>query len=300
MLQPYQALRFFKYSGDIKCYSINLSRLEFRRFIIEGKSPIITLITDFGTKDPFVGQMKGVILSINPDALIVDITHEVAPHNIREGAIVTGLSYHYFPHGAIHVVVVDPGVGSGRRPILVATENHFFVGPDNDIFSMVYNKEKRFLRVFHLTAEQYFLRKDSPTFQGRDLFAPVAGWLSKGVPVERFGIEISDYKKLYLPEPQLSAENTIEGEVIYLDRFGNAITNIPSGLLVDSLKEDKGMKVKIKGENVSLKKSYADTEDRGLYCLINSFDLLEFFINQGTASKDYGISIGERVVIFKK
>ncbi|NOZ25277.1 MAG: SAM-dependent chlorinase/fluorinase [Nitrospirae bacterium] len=263
------------------------------------RRPLITLTSDFGTRDPFVGQMKGVILNTNPDVELVDISHEISPHNIREGAVLTGMSYEYFPVRTIHLVVVDPGVGSSRRPIIVATQNHYFVGPDNGVFSMVYRKEKDSLRVIHITSEHYFLKKDSTTFHGRDIFAPVAAWLSKGIPVDHFGVRIDDFMNIHLPEPGMPSRNTIEGEVIYIDRFGNAITNISSDLLNDSVNGGGRLRIVLKGRVVPVKSCYAEVDDKELYCLINSFGFLEFFICRGNAAESFGIRIGDTVGIIK-
>lgn len=257
---------------------------------------LITLITDFGEKDPFVGQMKGVIYSINPDVAVVDVTHQITPFDIREAAIVTGLSYQHFPPLSVHVVVVDPGVGSSRRPIIVSTENHYFVGPDNGVFSMIYALEKKSFRVTHITADHYFYKKDSPTFQGRDYYAPVAAWLSKGIPVTNFGEYVEDFFRFRIPLPERPTKNTLEGEVIHIDRFGNAITNIPG----DELKKtDSPVRVVFKGKDIPLKHHYSQAEDRELYCLVNSFGLLEFFVYRGDASNQYEIKRGDVVgVIF--
>jgi len=258
---------------------------------------IITFTTDFGTKDPFIGQMKGIIKRINPETEITDITHEITPHNIKEAAVVTALSYKYFPSRTIHLVVVDPTVGSTRRPLLVVTENYYFIGPDNGIFSLVYKKEKMLLRVIHITADHYFLKKESPTFQGRDLFAPVAAWLSKGIPVDNFGEEIEDYVRLPFPEPSRPAKGAIEGEIIYIDRFGNAMTNITSDILIPHIKEGKKLTVIFKGKKVPMKSIYTEAEDKDLYCLINSFEHLELFVYRGDASKEFNISVGDIVGI---
>ena len=152
---------------------------------------LITLLTDFGTADYFVGAMKGVIFSINPTARVVDITHEIPPHDIRAGAFTLHAVYKSFPPQTIHVAVVDPGVGSTRRPILVVGGDQFFVGPDNGLFGYVYEREPR-CRVFHLTREEYFRRPVSQTFHGRDIFAPVAAALSRGVEPPELGDEIKD------------------------------------------------------------------------------------------------------------
>ena len=203
-----------------------------------GNPFIITLTTDFGSKDPFVGIMKGVMLNINPLITIIDITHTISPQNILEAAIAVEASFSYFPHKTIHVVVVDPGVGSGRRPLLVSADYHYFIGPDNGVFSRIYKKSES-LDVFHVTAEHYFLPQRSATFHGRDVFAPVAAWLAKGIHVERFGDPITDYVTLPLPAPVFLQENTIEGEVVYIDRFGNLITNIHDTMLNDLLSRNR-------------------------------------------------------------
>ncbi len=258
---------------------------------------IITLTTDFGTKDPFVGQMKGVIKSINPNVDVVDITHEITPHSIKEAAIVIGLSYSYFPPRSIHVVVVDPGVGSERKPILVVTENHYFIGPDNGVFSLIYQKEGAFLQVIHITADHYFIRKDTSTFHGRDIFSPVAAWLSRGIPVNNFGEETEEFMRIPIPAPTRPTKSTIEGEIIYIDRFGNAITNITSNMLLPYIKDNKKLKVVFKGKEVPLKTYYAEAEDKELYCLLNSFDLLELYVYRGNAAKEFNIRIGDIIGI---
>jgi hypothetical protein len=257
---------------------------------------LITLITDFGTRDPFVGQMKGVMYSINPDVRIVDVTHDITPFNIREAAIVTGLSYSHFPTRSVHLVVVDPGVGSSRRPVIVTTENHYFVGPDNGVFSMIYTLEEKSLTVTHITADHYFYQKESPTFQGRDYYAPVAAWLSKGIPVSNFGEPIQDYIRMRIPVPERPTRNTLEGEVIHIDRFGNAITNIRESLL-NAGGAGKDTRVILKGKEVSMKNHYSEAEDKDLYCLINSFGLLEFFVYRGNAAGLHEINIGDIVGI---
>ncbi len=266
---------------------------------MERSRSVITLTSDFGLKDPFVGQMKGVIFGINPEVEIIDLTHEVSPQNIREGAVILGLSYRYFPKRTVHLAVVDPGVGSSRRPILVVTEHHYFVGPDNGLFSAVYKREADFLKVIHITAEHYFINKDSPTFQGRDLFAPIAGWLSRGIPVSHFGEEIEDFMTIHLPEWVSPREGVLEGEIMYIDRFGNAITNIPSDVLAPFIQGDERVRIVLKGRQVPMKRHYAEAEDRGLYCLINSFGLLEFFIYRGNAAENFGLKTGDMVGVLK-
>jgi S-adenosylmethionine hydrolase len=260
--------------------------------------PIITLTTDFGYKDPFVGIMKGVILKINPLADIVDITHGISPQNVLEAAFAIEMSFASFPSKTIHVVVVDPGVGSVRRPILVVTDQHYFVGPDNGVFSKIYSSTET-LKVIHLTAEHYFMTQRSFTFHGRDIFAPVAAWLSKGINTAHVGDPILDYVTIPTPILMMPAKNIIEGEVIYIDRFGNAITNIHTQK-IDGLfnSNPKGkIKIVIKDIETSLLNYYSQAKDNGLYSLLNSFGYLEFFVHRGNASSDFGIAVGAKVKV---
>ncbi len=186
---------------------------------------LVTLLTDFGTADYFVGAMKGAILSVNRDALIIDITHEIPAHDIRAAAFTLSAAHKTFPANTIHVAVVDPGVGSARRPILVVAHNQFFVGPDNGLFSFIFERAED-ARVFHLTRDNYFRHPVSATFHGRDVFAPIAGALANGVAPIELGNEISDYVRLDQISPQAFADGRIEGAIIHIDRFGNCVTNI--------------------------------------------------------------------------
>ncbi len=258
--------------------------------------PIITLTTDFGYKDPFVGIMKGVILNINPFANIIDITHGMSPQNVIEAAFAIEMSFESFPFKTIHVVVVDPGVGSVRRPILVVTDYHYFVGPDNGVFSQIFNLTES-LKVIHITSEHYFMPQRSSTFHGRDIFAPVAAWLSKGINVSNFGDPVTDYVTIPAPTLIMPAKNTIEGNVIYIDHFGNAITNIKAQKIEDLFGSniEGRLKVKVKGKEAPLKNYYAQAEDDGIYSLINSFGYLELFVRNGNASSNFGIAVGEKV-----
>jgi len=259
-------------------------------------NPIITLTTDFGFKDPFVGIMKGVILNINPSANIVDITHNITPQNIMEASVTIGMGFNYFPHRTIHVVVVDPGVGSVRKPIIVLTDYYCFVGPDNGVFSQIYSLQHEILMVIHITSDHYFTKKGS-TFHGKEIFAPVAAWLSRGIEVMKFGTLITDYVNTPIPSPTMPEKNVVEGEVIYIDRFGNAITNINTQQIENLYKNNpQGMlKVIGKGKEMPMKNHYSDAEDKRLYSLINSFSCLELFVYKGSASSDFGIAIGEKV-----
>ena len=185
---------------------------------------MITLLTDFGTVDYFVGAVKGAILSVNPRVVIVDITHEIPPQDVEGAAFTLLASYQTFPAGTIHVAVVDPGVGSARRPIIVIAGDQLFVGPDNGIFTYIYERELSH-HVVHVTSDKYFRPSPSTTFHGRDIFAPVAAALSKGVKPEDLGAEINDPVRL---------KNSLSPEVlkiIHIDRFGNCVTNITRDLI---------------------------------------------------------------------
>ncbi len=181
---------------------------------------IITLTTDYGLNDHLVGTLKGVILKINPEATIVDITHSVAPFDLLDGALSIGSAYAYFPARTIHVVVVDPGVGTERRPLLVTANNQYYVAPDNGVLSMIFEREEDTV-VRHITAEHYYLQPVSKTFHGRDIFAPVAAWLSKGWQTASMGEEITDFKKFAMPKPK-SADGVVKGIVMRVLAGGNA------------------------------------------------------------------------------
>lgn len=262
--------------------------------------PIITLTTDFGLKDPFVGIMKGVIMGINPSAEIVDISHNISPHNVFEAAHVIAMGYKYFPKATIHVVVVDPEVGSKRRPVLVITEDHYFIGPDNGVFTLIIQKTQPvFLKVIHITASHYYLPPKGPTFHGRDIFAPVAAWFSKGVESTKFGELINDYVTLQLPLPQSLDERTLEGSVVHMDSFGNAITNITKEDLDRFSPEFSIERFKIAYKNLrfSLLNYYSETEGSDPSAVINSFGFLELFTYKGSASNKFGIQIGDKVSV---
>lgn len=260
-------------------------------------STIVTLTTDFGSKDSFASAMKGALLKINPEAHLIDISHEISPQDIWEAAFALKTSYSYFPKGTIHLAVVDPGVGSGRRPLVVVTESYYFVGPDNGIFSLIYLEAER-IRVHHVTAGHYFLPSAGSTFHGRDIFAPVAGWLSKGTPSGNFGDEIEDYMKLNVPVPKKSP-NGLEGHVIHIDRFGNIITNIMHKD-ISTLVPEGGARmpasVTIAGKEIKgLKRFYAEAAPGEPGALINSSGYLEIFLFKQNARTTLSIKRGEPV-----
>ena len=259
--------------------------------------PIITLLTDFGTRDPFVVSMKGVILGINPDARIVDISHEVQPQNIREAAFILKSAYRYFPKGTIHLVVVDPGVGSDRKPLLVTSSNYSFIAPDNGVLSFVYEEEVP-AHVYEITAAHYFLKKEGSTFHGRDRFAPVAARLSKGVTPDHLGQRIDDYVYFSSPKPRQRENRSLEGEAIYIDRFGNLITNIRCKDLDPWLSAGKTPTMTVKGQTINgLKTFYAQAAPSELAALVNSDDHLEIFIYQGNAQAKLNAASDEPVTV---
>jgi len=258
---------------------------------------IITLTTDFGLSDPFVGIMKGVMLGINPSVKFIDISHLIEPQNIIQAYYTLKFSYKYFPSGTIHIAVVDPGVGSKRRPILIRSKDYFFIGPDNGIFSFIFENDPS-VNVIELTEKKFFLPSLNQTFHGRDIFASVAGWLSSDVKPYEFGIPINNPVILKIPEPDIE-KGKISGEVIHIDRFGNLITNISETQFLSFVSERDG-KAKIRIKNFiipSLCKSYSDATGPKPSSIFNSWGLLEIFIKNDDASKKLKIKRGNRVII---
>ncbi len=188
-------------------------------------SPVLTFTSDFGSREPYVGAVKGAILSACPGIQIFDISHDIGPHDVLEASYVVACSYACYPVKTVHLVIVDPTVGSDRRAIIATNESHFFIAPDNGVLSLVFAKDPPTL-VVSIEAEHYFRRPVSPTFHGRDIFAPVAGWLAKGTDIEHFGPVIRDYVRFSLPATKLSGGNRVEGVILHIDRFGNVITSI--------------------------------------------------------------------------
>ena len=243
---------------------------------------IITVITDFGIADTCVGTMKGVILSINSSCTIVDITHEIQPQDIRGACFALEAAYRYFPKGTIHLAIVDPGVGSSRRPLLIETEDYFFIGPDNGIFTRVLTKPDR-TSVIELANASYFLSEVSATFHGRDIFAPVAAHLSKGIPPSQFGNKVSDCVLLSWPEPFIQKEGEAEGQVIHIDRFGNLVTNLTRSFM-EELSGGRAFHADCAGTSIAqLVPSYAYGKQGELYCVYGSSGYLEISSVNGSA-----------------
>ncbi len=266
--------------------------------------PVITLLTDFGTRDPFVAEMKAVILSICPEATIVDISHDVEKFNIRHGAFVLACAYRYFPKRTIHVVVVDPGVGTERRPIVIKTRNYYFIGPDNGVLLLAAD-EDGIEEVREIKNPRYMLPQISTTFHGRDIFAPAAAYIARGVPLRDLGPEL---KPNQLNRPKFSTVeirgNAIEGEVLHIDSFGNVITNIKAHHL-DEIGIRYGMRLLVKLPDLGIElevpfvKSYGYVDVGKELSLIDSHDFLELAINQGSFCSRYGVRVGMRVIITK-
>lgn len=266
-----------------------------------GSRPAITLLTDFGADEHYIAVMKGVILGVNSQVQIVDLSHQIRPFDIAGGAILLGSTYHFFPRGTIHVAVVDPGVGSDRRGILVATENYFFVGPDNGIFSYVFD-DPSYMWTRDLDEVEYFLAKVSSTFHGRDIFAPVAGYLSLGEDPENFGPVVHNPIQLHWMKPRVDSKGVIHGEVVYVDQFGNLITNIDTSAFWEGTSsagsyEDNLLPIVEIGSVVveGLSEFYQSIEPENFGVHFNSWSYLEIFIPRESASEKLNVGRGEPV-----
>jgi S-adenosylmethionine hydrolase len=262
--------------------------------------PIITLLTDFGWGDGHIGAMKGVILDINPDCCIIDLAHQVTPHDVMGTAFVLGQTYSFYPSGTIHLVVVDPGVGSSRKPLVLKTRDYLFVGPDNGCFTLVLRQEQN-VQAYELAEQRFRLPRVSQTFHGRDIFAPAAAHLSLHIAPEEMGpaVDISDLTRLSIPEPLLDGEGLL-GEVIRVDSFGNLITNISQqdleGFVPDGLIE-----IEIRGERIKgLKRSYEEGKAGEIIALWGSAGLLEIAFKERNLYRELGWGRGEKVWLRKK
>jgi hypothetical protein len=257
----------------------------------------VTLTTDFGTRDHFAGSMKGVILTINDNANIVDISHEVMSHDIWGAAYLIGAAYKFFPRLSVHVVVVDPGVGTQRRPIIAITDKHYFIAPDNGVLSFVY-QDPEFSRVIHIDAEHYYLPIKGSTFHGRDIFAPCAGWLSKGVEADKFGEVITDYQKFNIPAARNESGTVLLGEVLYIDKFGNAITNISFDDIAKFVGETglQSYHIEVKDKKIDkISPYYAAAEKGQPGAVINGNSNIEIFVHQGDARRMLELKRGEKI-----
>ena len=257
---------------------------------------MITLLTDFGMRDPYVAEMKGTILSLYPKAQIIDISHDVEKFNVRMGAFILASAVPYFPEGTIHIGVVDPGVGTKRLPIIIKTNRGYFVGPDNGLLIIAANREgiQHTYLIDNLKFPQLF-----STFHGRDIFAPVAAYLAKGADVTNFGNEISSYIMPKFAKPRVE-KGVIFGEIIYIDGFGNLITNIPEELLNEiDIGENRYIRIKFQKEiqRVRFSITYGDVSTKSPLAIIGSHGYFEISVNQGNAQQFYGVRIGEQIEI---
>ncbi len=251
---------------------------------------IVTLTTDFGLADHFTGVMKGVILGIAPRAAIVDITHQVEPYEIPQGAFLITQAYRHFPPGTVHVVVVDPGVGSSRRPILVEAARQIFIAPDNGVLSGVYAREKH--RVRAITADRYFRKPVSQTFHGRDIFAPVAAHVAAGVAPAKMGRLIKDYLRREFDRPVRTGKRFWSGNVLHIDRFGNVITNFAPS----DLPPGRPFEMAVGPHRISrLETNYAASAPGELFLIEGSSGYLEISVSQGPAARMLGCGVGAPV-----
>jgi S-adenosylmethionine hydrolase len=256
--------------------------------------PTLTLTTDFGLKDGFVGVMKGVIWSICPAAQIADISHLITPQNVLEGAFALWRAYCFFPPGTVHVAVVDPGVGTERRPLAARLGGQYFVGPDNGLFTPVYEDAEKNgwpLELVHLSNGNYFLLKVSRTFHGRDIFAPVGAHLANGVPITEMGPAITDPLRLSMPKP----EKTLNGwraHVTVVDIFGNLTTDLPAAALADHAK----LTFQLRGREIrGLVESYGQAGPGELVALLDSENHVEIAVVNGSAARLTGAQVGDMV-----
>ncbi len=277
-----------------------MSGLESRIESELGHRPVISLLTDFGYADGYVGVMKGIIASIAPEVLIIDITHGIQPQSIAGAALVLWGSYRYFPHGTVHCVVVDPTVGTKRRPIAVQTSRYIFVGPDNGVLSWAFDEDGVKLAV-HITNRQFMLSSLSQTFHGRDVFAPVAAHIAAGVELKELGEEVPPDELMRLP--QLAAKQCGRGlvaEIIHIDSFGNAITNLRMEQFERWVREfsNGGWRARIGNvEFGELSRAYADVPVGKPLIIFGSYGLLEVAVNCGNAAKELNIAVGDELVI---
>jgi len=257
--------------------------------------PVIALLTDFGTRDHYAGTMKGVALGICPDAAIVDITHEIAPHDVLGGALELAASYKYFPAGTVFLVVVDPGVGSSRRALAAEAGGYRFVAPDNGVLTLVF-KDAAPRRVVELTERRYARPTVSRTFEGRDRFAPAAAWLAKGIDLSGLGRSVTSWHLVSVPEPTV-ADARILGEVLRVDRFGNLVTNVDRRAF-ERFAGDGRIEIVAGTQAVdTVVATYAEAQAGAVCALFGSSDHLEVAVNGGSASERLALGRGAPVTI---
>jgi hypothetical protein len=258
---------------------------------------VVTLLSDFGLVDAFVGVLKGAMLQVNPDLRIVDLCHSVEPQNIRQAAFMLMTSFAYFPVGTIHVAVVDPGVGTGRKILACQTDRFFFLAPDNGLLGPVLEREP--LRAcVTVTNARYFRPHVSQTFHGRDIFAPVAAYLSRGVPLSELGPTASPTGELHFPRPRRADDFTLRGEVLYTDRFGNLVTNLHEEEIRQLAGEGGALEVRVGGSIIpGLSTSYGAERAGILLAVVGSTGFLEVALNLGSAREFLAVDIGAAVEV---
>ncbi len=269
---------------------------------VPASKKIIALLTDLGSKDFYVGAMKGIIYSICPEVTVVDITHQITPYNLQEGSRTLYHTAKEFPPGTIFVAVVDPVTGTKRRPMVLLTlDGKYFVGPDNGIFSLVF-REVGVRKIYQIKNPKWLRQKGvSKTFHGRDIFAPVAAHLAAGWPVEEVGPEIKAYS-LLSSKPAKRRGNRIEGEVTAADRYGNVILNIPGKLFEEfGIKRGTRLQVHFKNKKLMIKwaATYGEVPEGEGVILISGGGFLELAVNRGNAARKYGLEVGEAVILEK-
>jgi len=260
---------------------------------------IITLTTDFGTRDCYVAAMKGVILGVNPAARVVDLTHEIEPQNVLECALFLKGSAPYFPPGTIHVVVVDPGVGTERCALCVETGDQYYIAPDNGVLSLVVKPEE-VLKAAVIENERYLGPTISATFHGRDVFAPAAAHLSLGVEMGKLGRALHDIVRVEFAVPKVGADGTVEAQVVHVDRFGNLVTNVGKAAWHDLTYSAEEVNVRIDVGGVvldSISRTYNDVPVGAPLALWGSSDFLEISMNQGNAAEKLGATVGDQITI---
>lgn len=260
---------------------------------------IIALTTDFGLQDAYVAIMKGVILNIAPATRLIDYTHGITPGNTVEAAYLLRSGYRYFPRGTIHLVVVDPGVGSARRAIFVQTPDAAFIGPDNGVFTLIAEDARTdwgdAAQMIELTERRFWLPEVSATFHGRDVFAPTAAWLARGTPLHEFGRAITTLTTAPVAQPELAAPHELRGQIIHIDRFGNCITNITAA---DLEQHNLGQRIFVQITDQQLPglfRTYADGPSAAPMCLIGSSGHLELAVFNGNAAQYLGVAIGDKL-----
>lgn len=254
---------------------------------INSDSPIIVLTTDFGSSDNYVGILKGIIAGLNNRARIIDNTHDVPSYNINSCRYVLETSYKYYPRGTIHLAVVDPGVGTGRKALLIESKDYFFIGPDNGSFSFLHKKDIK--RIISIKNRKYFLKEVSSTFHARDIFAPVAGYLSLGILPDEFGSKITSIKRLN-PNKIRKTKSGLTGDIIHIDSFGNIVTsfrlnNLPDGSFLIYLGRNKIGR---------LRKNYGSVKEGAPVAYLNSFGYLEIAVNSGSAADYFSVDYGSK------